>query len=259
MILDGHCHLEPELPADALVAAMDAAGIGRAVLLAAAQEPIPPIPRLGAALFRGCVRLPVVGMAAYRAGVRSKRVVPIARPDNQAVFAAARAHPDRFLPFAFVNPSLGAEAHDELDRWLAEGAAGVKLHPWLHGYRLTDALPVLERAAPRGIPVLAHLGTGPAQDVEAVLDRLPGLKLVLAHGGIPHFERLWRLPGVRFDVAAPLVSPRTMRRLVHAVGPDRVIYGSDAPIGIRAGGGHRFELPELPDRSMGDSLAALLG
>ncbi len=259
MIVDSHCHLEPELPAADLLRAMDAAGVDRAVLLAAAQAPIASVPKLGAALFRGCVRLPWIGMRVYRGALRSKRLVPIPNPDNDPVFEAARAHSERFVPFAFVNASLGAEAHEELDRRLAEGAAGVKLHPWLHGYRLTDAQPVLERAAAAGIPVLAHLGTGPAEDVEAVIDRLPKLKLVLAHAGIPHFERLWRLPGIRFDVAAPLVSPRTMRRLVKAVGPERVLYGSDAPIGIRdPDRGHAYALPPLPDRAMGANLLDLL-
>jgi predicted TIM-barrel fold metal-dependent hydrolase len=258
VLVDAHCHLEPELPVTELLGAMDAAGVDRAVLLAAAQAPITSVPKAGAALFRGCVRLPGVGMAVYRAALRSKRVVPFPRPDNEVVFDAARAHAERFVPFAFLNPAVGAEAHDELDRRLASGAAGVKLHPWLHEYRLTDALPVLERAAAAGIPVLAHLGTGPAEDVEAVMDRLPRLKLVLAHAGIPHFERLWTLPGIRFDVAAPLVSRRTMRRLVRAVGPERVLYGSDAPIGIRGSGGHAYDLPPLPDRAMGQNLLDLL-
>ncbi len=258
MLVDSHCHLEPELPLPGLLQAMDAAGVDRAVLLAAAQAPIASVPKVGAALFRGCVRLPGVGMAVYRGALKSKRVVPFPRPDNDVVFDAARAHPERFVPFAFLNPALGDEVHGELDRRLAEGAAGVKLHPWLHGYRLTDAMPVLVRAAVAGIPVLAHLGTGPAEDVERVMQRLPALKLVLAHAGIPHFERLWRLPGIRFDVAAPLVSPRTMRRLVRAVGAERVLYGSDAPIGIRGGGGHAYALPPLPDRAMGQNLLDLL-
>jgi predicted TIM-barrel fold metal-dependent hydrolase len=134
----------------------------------------------------------------------------------------------------------------------------VKLHPWLHDYRLTDAIPLLQRCEERGLPVLAHLGLGPAEDVEQVLDRCPQLKLVLAHGGIPHFERLWRLPRVRFDVALrALCSDSTVRRLLAAVGPERVLFGSDAPAGIRADGGHRFEIPPLPDRAMADNALSL--
>src|SRR5205823_5144146 len=133
--------------------------------------------------------------------------------------------------------------HDELDRCMERGARGLKLHLWFHRYRLPDALPVLERAASARLPVLAHLGFGPPEDVEMVLEKVPSLKLILAHAGIPHFERLWRLPGVLFDVAAPqLVSRGTIKRMVAAVGPSRVVFGSDAPVGIRArAGGYPYD------------------
>jgi predicted TIM-barrel fold metal-dependent hydrolase len=191
---------------------------------------------------------------------KNKRLQPFTRPDNDSVVEATKVHPDRFIPFAFLNPALGREAHDEFDRTVAAGARGVKLHSWLHDYRLTDAIPLLQRCEGADLPVLAHLGLGPAEDVEAVLEACPRLKLVLAHGGVPHFERLWRLPRVRFDVALrALVSESTVRRMLAAVGADRVLFGSDAPAGIRAdGGGHRYEVPPLPDRAMGDNLLSLL-
>jgi predicted TIM-barrel fold metal-dependent hydrolase len=133
------------------------------------------------------------------------------------------------------------------------------LHPWLHDYRLTDALPLIKRCESGGLPVLVHLGLGPAEDVEAVLDACPRVKLILAHGGIPHFERLWRLPRVRFDIALPaLVSRSTVRRLLDVVGPDRVLFGSDAPVGIRSNGGHAYDVPPLPDRAMGENFLVLL-
>jgi predicted TIM-barrel fold metal-dependent hydrolase len=260
VVVDSHCHLEAELPPERLLATMDAAGVDRAVLLGAAQEPLK-APKLGAAIFRGCVRLPGVGMAVYRAGVRSKRVRPIPEPDNEAVFAAARAHPERFLPFAFLNPALGEDrTMDDFDRWIAEGARGIKLHAWLHGFRLVDSVPLLRRAAAAGLPVLVHLGTGPFEDVPAALEAAPGLRLILAHGGIPHQSlRLWSLGGVWFDVAAPLVSRGTMRRIVRVAGDDRVLYGSDAPIGVRSGHGHAYDLPDLPGRVMGANALSLLG
>ena len=258
MILDGHTHVEPELAVDDLVAAMDAAGVAQAVLIGAAQEPIGSINPLGPPILHACMRLPALRMPIYR--IARSRMHQLRRPDNAVVFQAARAHPGRFLPYAFVNPLFGSEAHDELERCLERGARGLKLHLWFHRYRLPEALPLLERAADAGLPVLAHLGFGPAEDVEIVLDRLPKLKLIIAHAGIPHFERLWRLPRVLFDVAAPqLVSRGTIKRLLAAVGPSRVVFGSDAPIGIRArGGAHRYNPPALPSRCFGDTLAAFL-
>ena len=259
MIVDSHAHLEHELPAGELVLAMDRTGIDKAVLLAAAQEKIPSIPKAGTALLRGCLHISPLRIPAYWIARKNKRVQPFPRPDNDSVLQAAREHPDRFIPFAFLNPALGQEAHDEFDRTVAAGARGVKLHPWLHDYQLIDAIPLLKRCEERALPVLAHLGLGPPEDVEAVLEACPKVKLILAHGGIPHFDRLWRLPRVRFDVALrALISEATVRRMLDAVGPGRVLFGSDAPAGIRADGGHRYQLPQLPDRAMADNLLSLL-
>jgi hypothetical protein len=259
VILDGHAHVEPELGVSGLVAAMDAAGVAQAVLIGAAQGPIGKINPMGPPILHACMRVPPLRMPIYR--IARSTMHQHRRPDNAPVFEAAREHPGRFLPYAFVNPLLGQEAHDELDRCLERGARGLKLHLWFHRYRLPDALPILERVSSAGLPVLAHLGFGPPEDVEMVLEKLPTLKLILAHAGIPHFERLWRLPRVMFDVAATpaLISRGTVKRLVSAVGPSRVVFGSDAPVGIRArGGGYRYDPPPLPSRCFGDTLASVL-
>lgn len=256
MIIDAHAHLEEELSVAGTIAAMDEAGIARSVLIAAAQEPVPPFPAAGPAIMRGCMSVPALRMPMYRIARATMKQKP--RPDNEGVFAAARAHPDRFLPFAFVNPLL-PDAREELERRLAEGARGVKLHLWFHRYRLPDALAVLRMAEQNGLPVLAHLGFGPAEDVRTALEAAPKLKLVLAHAGIPHYERLWEEPRLFFDVAAPqLTSKRTIARLLDAVGPARVLFGSDSPVGIRKGKTHRHDPPALPSRCYGDTFAALL-
>ena len=113
MIVDSHAHLEHELPAEKLVEAMDRAGIDRAVLLAAAQETIPSIPRTGTALLRGCLRIEPLRIPVYRIARKNRRLKPFIRPDNDSVLEAAKGHPERFIPFAFLNASLGTEAHDE--------------------------------------------------------------------------------------------------------------------------------------------------
>lgn len=257
MTTDAHVHLEPELSVTDLLDAMDAAGIDQAVLIAAAMVPAGPLPKLGLTVFHACMRMrplrqPMYGLATQR------RPRPHLRPDNAPTFDAARQHPGRFIPFAFLNPVLGEEALDELDRRLGDGARGVKLHPWCHDYRLPAALPILRRCEGAGLPVLVHLGPGPSSDVAAVLDACPRLKLVVAHAGIPHYEPLWQLERVYFDVAGPLVSAGMRKRLLRAVGPARVLYGSDAPVGIRSPDGHRYDFPSLPDSVMGDNLLALL-
>ena len=46
--------------------------------------------------------------------------------------------------------------------------------------------------------------------------------------------------------------------MLDTVGSERVLFGSDAPAGIRDDGGHRYDLPPLPDRTMADNLLALI-
>ena len=57
------------------------------------------------------------------------------RKHNDALAARARRHPDRLIPFATVDPKLGDEAVDELERCLADPLfRGVKFHPWLQAF-----------------------------------------------------------------------------------------------------------------------------
>lgn len=255
-MIDAHCHLDPELSLDELLRIMDRDGVERAALIPAANMPVGAVPRFGPPVFHACMRVHVLRAPMYRAA--RARMTPVAEPDNGAVFSAAAASPSRFLPFAFVNPGA-RDPVEELERWIERGARGLKLHAWLHDFRLPDALPLLQRAARAGLPVLAHLGFGARDDVAYVLERAPGLKLILAHAGIPLFERAWHLP-VWFDVAArELASDGMVARLVRAVDPARVIYGSDAPVGIRVRtGGYAYPQRSIPERALGANLEALL-
>ncbi|MGH9012454.1 MAG: amidohydrolase family protein [Acidimicrobiia bacterium] len=262
MLIDAHCHLEPELDAHALVDAMDDAGVNLAVVFAAAHAPVT-FPSIGPRIHRACMSFRPLRLPMYRLAVNSRRLKPYERPRNAPVFEVARAHPERFIPFVFLNPTLGDAAHDEFDRGVAAGVQGVKLHAYFHGYRLTDALPLLERCEARRLPVLVHLGFGPPEDVAAVVDACPDLTLILAHAGMPHFERVWRFERVLFDLAGlwggiGLLPQRLVGRLLQAVGPDRVIYGSDAPSGLRVEGGHRYEFPPVPDQVLGENFTRLI-
>jgi uncharacterized protein len=262
VIIDAHTHLEEEeLPVAGLLGAMDRAGVDKAVLIPATNDVVGPIVKAGTAVFHACMVLPPLRMRTYAMALR--RLKPRPHPDNTGVFEAAAAHPDRLLPFACVNPRFTNEAHEDLDRYLPR-ARGVKLHLWLHRYRLPEALPILKRIVDADLPVLAHLGFGPPEDVEIVMEKLPRLKLILAHAGIPHFERLWKVPGIFFDTGSVggLISLSAVREMITQVGEDRVIFGSDAPtalrVGGRAGGQYAYDAPPLPERSLGQTMASLL-
>lgn len=170
------------------------------------------------------------------------------RAANDRLLAATVAHRDRLLPFVTVEPAE-LEA-GELDRWLERGACGVKLyagHRSLHR-RPLDApehaatFELLER---RGVPVLLHVNSFRYEaELDALLDRHPGLEIVCAHlcGSRTNLDRLERLlakhPGLRVDTShgpgqpgvqgfANLERERERLRALIEAAPERFLFGSD--------------------------------
>lgn len=248
-VVDCHAHLEPRMlePA-ALLAKMDAAGIDRVVLIPPINDPLPDVPERLLALARVLGRARagrLVAEAVHRAMLRSTGEVRISgtwvrlypRPDNAAVAALCAAHPERFSGWIFLNPKASPRVLDELEEWRSvPGMIGIKVHPHWHDYRTELLVPLLGRAEELGLPVLVHLGFRQRGDYRGLARRFPRLRLVAAHGGFPHFDALWsdarRLPNLHVDLSSPYLSESLARAAVAALGPERCLYGTDAPYGF---------------------------
>jgi predicted TIM-barrel fold metal-dependent hydrolase len=174
------------------------------------------------------------------------------RAYNEWVCEAGAAHPE-LLPFVTVNPAVlgAAEAAEHVAELADEsGARGLKLHTIaLRADPAEAALaPTFAVCAERGLPVVAHCGPdrhGAGWALPGafapVLERQPELPLVLAHLG----GAAWRetaafaaaYPAARFDLSeivawtgAPHApSPAEFVELIRAIGPERVLLGSDFP------------------------------
>jgi uncharacterized protein len=157
-------------------------------------------------------------------------------------------NPRRFRLIANLNPHLHHPIAEELERQLALGAVAVKLHPVHGGFSPTEGVLYLvyQRCAELGVPVVFHSGTstfpgainryGDPGPIDQVLNEVPGLTVVLAHGGrgwwydaaaflaLSH-ERVWidlsGLPPQRLPV---YYARHDLRRLAR-----RFIFGSDWP------------------------------
>lgn len=104
-------------------------------------------------------------------------------------------NPRRLKPIAAINPHLHHPILDELERQLALGAVAVKLHPVHGGFSPTEGVlyMVYQRCAELGVPVVFHCGTsvfpgainryGDPGLIDEVVGNVPGLTVVLAHGG----------------------------------------------------------------------------
>jgi predicted TIM-barrel fold metal-dependent hydrolase len=174
-----------------------------------------------------------------RAGARAV-VFPMQEPGgyhdaNDRVLGAA-ARDGRLTAFCRVDPR--GDGTREVERSLAAGAGGIKLHPRAEAFTLSDpaVAALCALAADRRVPVLVHAGRGiPAlgRDALGLCDRFPELALILAHAGVSDLSWIWRHapdhPGLHFDTS--WWSPVDLLALFALVPPGRILYGSDTPYG----------------------------
>jgi predicted TIM-barrel fold metal-dependent hydrolase len=249
VIIDCHAHFDPRLlTAESILAKMDAAGVDRIAIIPAMNDPIPATPeRLLAAMRKlsGNAAGRVIVEAVHRALLTpegdlklSGKVVPIYdRPDNEAVADLCAAHPTRFFGWIFLNPRNNPRVLDELERWrAAPGMVGIKLHPHWHDYRTEILSPLLRRAEELELPVLIHLGFRKRGDFRAICAAHPRLKVISAHAGFPFYQDLWAYrgscPNLYVDLSSPYIDEPLARAAVAAMGPERCLYGTDAPYGF---------------------------
>jgi uncharacterized protein len=161
------------------------------------------------------------------------------REANDAVLAAAEASEGRLAPFCRVDPH--ADPAGELERCLAAGARGVKLHPRAERFDLRHpgVAAVLAVATERRLPVIVHSGLGiPSlgRDALTLGERYPEAPLVLAHVGVTDLAWIWRRlddhPHLFFDTA--WWNPADHLALFALAPPGRILLGSDAPYGTPA-------------------------
>jgi predicted TIM-barrel fold metal-dependent hydrolase len=137
-------------------------------------------------------------------------------------------------------------------RWIAEAAnnpkiVGVKLHPALGNYDVlgTGVMRLLEDdIGPSGLPVLSHVGND-SQNVTIdkylkLASRFPAIRFVAAHLGIGVLGpadtavNAWienPQPNVWFDMGTlRAFCSGSVEHLLSVVGPDRICFGTDAPL-----------------------------
>ncbi len=155
----------------------------------------------------------------------------------------------------------------EVRRRLAAGHLGLKLHPAFDRYRADDRRldPYLRVAETARVPVAIHSGPGNADPdrIRRLADRFPSVPVLLYHTylGLPPGRRraarhAQHQPNLYLETS--WCGSDEVLRLVDAVGPDRVLFGSDAAVD----GPRHFvqQPPNLEGRqTYNDALLALVG
>lgn len=139
---------------------------------------------------------------------------------NEDVAEMASKYPERLIPFASVDPSMGISAVDRLDYAVRNlGCRGLKLVPPMQLFDFSDPrfYPLWEKAIDLDIIVWTHTAhqlSTPGSDarlgspmlIEPVALRYPELKIVMGHCGFPWPFEAWSLvvrhPNVYIDISA---------------------------------------------------------
>ena len=171
--------------------------------------------------------------------------------ENSDVEQIARAHPDRFVPVASINPAAmsdDAEIALHIREAADRGFAGIKLHPRLHGYDATSSrsLSALQASGELGLPAfLCTLFRRPdeasknaADTVDVVATAAPDTTIVLLHGGgtelLSLFELVRMHAHLRLDLSFTLLRyagsslDADIRFVVQHL-DQRLLMGSDYP------------------------------
>ena len=203
-----------------------------------------------------------------RAGIRKAALVQASTcygHDNSYVADGVAAHPNRFTG-VFSCDILASDACDTMAHWMARGLTGLRLFTtgstmpgqagWLDDPR---SFPAWRKAEESQLPVCLQMTADGIPQIENILRRFPGLRVVLDHlarpvqeDGPPYegADSLWRLatfPGVYLKVTERnflgatkgKATPATFfGRLVSDFGASRIAWGSNFPASERS-------LPEL--------------
>lgn len=159
---------------------------------------------------------------------------------NDFIAENCRLHPE-FIGFGTLHPAMSG-LEDEVDRIIALGLHGVKLHADFQNFGLDDENVLYMYDALRGrLPLLLHMGdvntdnTTPAK-LRHIISLFPDLKVIGAHfGGYSVWDEAREVlagTGVYVDTSSslPFMTASHARELIRAFGEDRCLFGTDYPM-----------------------------
>lgn len=186
----------------------------------------------------GVVRMSALGEVLFRRAGYSK--VEIRWLNDRNAEMTAR-HPDFFIPFCFLDPTLGADfVREEVTRCHeVHGFRCVKLETACNvAHPSTRA--VFETAGERGFPVLVHATDtdtisnreyqSDSADVRTAVKDFPQTTIIVAHLTAVGARGVWDvldLPHVVIDTSGMQPDSGIVEYAVERLGADRVVFGSD--------------------------------
>ena len=198
-----------------------------------------------------------------RNGVSRTVLIASVPGDEESVAAAARAYPDRILPYFMLDPT-GTDAPTRVERAFSElGFRGVCLFPAMHRFRVWDRrlFAIYEKVQEHGGIVFVHCGhlkvgirdklglpsrfdmrfSNPVE-LHGVAKAFPNMPFVLPHFGCGYFRELLLLAdqcdNIYTDTSSsngwmrfmpyPLDLKSVYAKTLEVLGPERILFGTDS-------------------------------
>jgi len=230
-VLDFHTHCYPEKVADRAIANVSKYGLQASfngTMTGLAQS-------MTAAGITYSVNLPLANTPENTRGVNAWA----AKHNTAPIFSLGSIHPDDPHPAATL-------------QWIRSlGLKGIKMHPEYQRFRFSDRRldPIWQACIDEDLFLLTHGGADIAfappvlaspEEMADLHRRFPRLKLIVAHlGGMGMWaeveQTLAGLP-IYFDLAmiCGYLDAETTVRIIRKHGPDRILFGTDAPWGSQS-------------------------
>ena len=166
---------------------------------------------------------------------------PDAAAGNAEMIALVQRLPERFAGYAVFNPHHAGSVEDVAAALETPGVVGIKIHPDVHTCSVNDPryAPLWELAQRRGAPVLTHTFAGSPYcdptDFDSVARTWPNAAVILGHAGVTGAGHLRSIavaqqhPNLYLEICGSYTTGFWIKRMVEAVGAERVLYGSDFP------------------------------
>lgn len=219
--------------------------------------------------------------SSRKAGLDFSLVLPIATSPQPSPtindFAAIVNQTDGLRSFGSVHP-LNPAFEAEMERLKGLGLRGIKLHPEYQGCFADgpETIAVVKAAAARGLWVIFHAGAdiGMPPPVHCTPERIlrlrqavPDARIILAHmGGYLLWEDvLQAVAGMDVYIDTSFCIPNhpdqhpLFAEIIRAVGPERVLFGTDSPWAAQKGTLQATELFLQEQGFTPDETEAILG
>jgi len=194
-------------------------------------------------------------------------------PGHDTVMDAARKHPDRIVPFGYIQ--LGVDKSELVDELHDRGFKGLKMHVPRANYDDKSFYPVYARAEERGMPILFHTGiivlrtdNDARFDVnssrmrpiylDGVARAFPKLNIIAAHLGLPWHDEAALVAKINPNVYVDLALGRGDGLVDY--GPNffkRMFHWKDGFKKIVFGGSHFSHAGWILERRYKDIMRAL--